>query len=243
MLFSLIIPVYNEELRLQEFFPVLMQFLEKHFSHELYEVILVNDGSNDRTEYILQKFQGEYMGRIKFFSYEVNKGKGYAIQQGVLNAQGELVFFTDIDLSVDMEVFLTMIAVLRADADYVIATRRTRESIIVVHQSRLRELLGTFYVYIARLLLGILVSDITCGLKGFRRTVARRLFKRLYCLRWSFDAEILFLAQKYDFSVAEVPVIWRNNANTKVRIVRDVVASFVDLIRIRCFNMFGKYES
>lgn len=227
---SVIVPAYNEAKRLGPSLETIRAYLQnqKYFS----EILVVDDGSTDATvETAKSKLAG--------FPHAVllngtNQGKGYSVKQGMLEGKGRYLLFTDADLSTPIEE-CTRFLELMADGKYecVIGSRALPGSQIEVHQNMLRELMGKVFNRIARSLSFKGISDSQCGFKCFSQKAARDLFSRQKLKGFSFDAEILFLAQKLGYRVLEAPVIWRNSAQSRVKMVSDPLAMFADLVRMR----------
>lgn len=226
---SIVIPVYNEENRLKKAFKIIVQF---HLQQPNWEFILVNDGSSDGTEKIIKKFLF-----VKLISYSKNQGKGYALKQGVSLATQPLVLLSDIDFSSPLTE-LPKLATAIKKADLAIGSRKTLGAKIIKHQPWWREYLGRQFTNLSKLWLGLKVSDVTCGFKLFKTPKAKKLFGLSIIKRWSYDAEILFLAKKTGFTVAEVPVLWKNDIKTKVNLTQDIFKSLTDLWLVR----WNKYE-
>ncbi|MCX7973842.1 MAG: glycosyltransferase family 2 protein [Candidatus Aminicenantes bacterium] len=227
---SVIIPVYNEETRLFHLDEVINFFNQFSFKWEL---VVVNDGSTDLTFETLQKWREKH--DFKIISYSKNRGKGYAIKQGMIEAKGQYRLFMDIDLSTPLEEFYKFFPWLEK-YDILIGTRKNQVGEIIQPQPKLREMLGKGFTWLSQLLLNVRVSDFTCGFKIFSARAADEIFPRLKIERWGFDSEILFLAKKYGFSLKEIGVRWRNDPQTKVNLKKDVWRSLVDLIKIRLNN-------
>jgi hypothetical protein len=160
----------------------------------------------------------------------------------MLNSSGEYLFFSDADLSVAVESLPTFLTALENRCDAAIGSRRAPGAKIEIHQPKLRELMAQIFTRLANLVLGLHHTDITCGFKGFRREVARELFARQKLNNWSFDAEILFLARLGGYRIAEIPVVWRNDQGTKVRLWKDAASSFWGLLAVRLNHIAGKYR-
>ncbi len=233
---SIIIPVYNEEKRINNLDKVL-DFYD-HFSFS-WEVVVVNDGSRDSTLDRLQKWA--LREEIKILSYDRNRGKGYAIKHGMMKAKGEHRLFMDIDLSTPLEEFHLFFPLL-GKYDVIIGTRKSQVGQIIEHQPWLREMLGKGFTWLSIFVLNVKVSDFTCGFKCFTKRAANIIFPRLTIERWGFDAEILYLTKKFGLTVKEVGVRWRNDSHTKVNLKRDIWRSFVDLIQVR-YNDLRKIYS
>jgi dolichyl-phosphate beta-glucosyltransferase len=228
---SVVIPVFNEADDLVRS----LTEISAYFSSQQYpyELIVVNDGSTDATLDLLTQFSHSHPD-TRVVSYAQNRGKGYAVKAGMLAARGEYRFFFDIDLAVPLSTVEPFFADISSGAyDAVIGTRKTRGAIIVRHQPWYREVLGKGFSRLTNAVLGTSYSDITCGFKCFTRPAAEKIFSQQAVYRWSFDAEILFLTKRFGYRVREIPVTWKDNPDTRVRVLRDVFRSFWELLRIR----------
>lgn len=217
---SVVIPVYNEAGRLPQALAIAKQ-------HPDWEFIFVNDGSADATAALIK--QAGFLP----VNFSQNRGKGFAVREGVKLATRPLVLITDVDFSTPVS---ELTKFLRPAADIVIGSRKTGGSQITRHQPKLREWLGRQFTNLTNLWLRLKVSDVTCGFKLFKTPVAKKLFSKSKINRWGYDAEILYLANKLKFSVAEVPVIWKNDERTKVSLLPDIFRSLWDLILIRLYH-------
>lgn len=244
---SIVIPVYNEENRIGASLDKILAYL----ADQLYsrEIILVDDGSVDGgIELARQKLAGREEFRV--VSYGGNRGKGYALQAGILASQGEFVLFTDADLSTPIQELDQMWPWLSpvtafASQDYPIVhgSRKMPGAILEKRQPWLRENMGKVFTRLSNLLVvGGGITDVTCGFKCYQGEVARQLYalQRLY--DWSFDAEVIFIARQCGYSIKEVPVHWHDEQGTKVRLVRDSVRAFQGLLRIRYNYLKGYYK-
>lgn len=230
---SVIIPVYNEKSRLQNIKKIYHFLNQQSFS---YEVIIVNDGSTDSTTKKIDKFSKKF--KFQFISYGQNKGKGFAIKQGMLLAKGEYLLFTDIDLSTPIQEFNKFLPFLKKDT-IIIGSRKTKGSILKKRQGFVRESLGRGFTFLSQIVLNLDLSDFTCGFKCFSKTSARKIFSKQKVERWGFDSEILFLAKKFGIKTKEIPIEWINEPKTKVKFPQDIVNSLFDLLKIR-YNWFKK---
>jgi glycosyltransferase involved in cell wall biosynthesis len=234
---SVVLPLFNETKR----FPVAFKICQR-FSRRFprWEFIFVNDGSTDTTGQLVETAIRNYPW-AKLISYPKNQGKGYAIRQGAWRAQKQHLLFTDIDFSTPLNE-LEVLAPFLKKADLVIGTRKIKGATITKHQSKVREWLGKRFTDLTNLWLGMDISDYTCGFKLFKTETAKRLFKQQKIKRWSFDAEILFLAQKAGYRIVEIPVTWQNDERTKVNLGKDIVRSLWELWLIRWHWWRGKYK-
>jgi len=226
---SIIIPTYNEEKRLPGTLDFIFAFLRKQ-TYEA-EIIVSDDGSRDRTV----KISAE---KLRFSDSQVlvsprNVGKGDAVRRGMLAAKGQYLLITDADLSTPIEEVRRFLRYLEAGDDIVIGSRALEDSKIEIHQSFYREIMGRVYNLIARAFSFKGIMDSQCGFKCFKSQVAKELFGLQKINGFSFDAEILFLAQKKGYKIREEPVIWRNSSQSRVQLIRDPIAMFFDLIKIR----------
>lgn len=236
---SLIIPAYNEEQRIGKSLEQIFLFCNAQAFP--YEVIVVDDGSSDDTvAFIRRRFGAQ--SRLRILQQPARGGKGAAVQRGMLEARGEYLFFSDADLSVPIEKLSIFLAELRGHCDIAIGSRRASGAVIEIHQPFFRELMGRIFTSLSNLVLGLRHSDFTCGFKGFKRAAAQELFSRQRLHNWSFDSEILYLAALKGCQVSEIPVTWRNDKATKVRLWKDMMASFLGLLAIRKNHLLGKYR-
>lgn len=233
---SVIVPVYNEVKRLKNIYKI-SDFLKK-LPYKT-ELIFVDDGSSDNTLNILRKTAKKL--NFKVLSYKQNKGKGYAVKAGMLKAQGKYRLFTDIDLSVPIEEMSRFMEFMQKNS-VVIGSRRKAGSRILKHQSKMRELMGHFFTWLSQKSLGLKVSDFTCGFKCFEKEAAKNIFQRAIINRWSFDSEILFIAEKLCYKIYEAPVKWFHNPDTKVKFPQDIIRSFFELFTIRINEVRGLYK-
>jgi glycosyltransferase involved in cell wall biosynthesis len=236
---SIIIPAYNEELRLQRSLERIGEYLANQpFSAE---IIVVNDGSTDGTGRVVADFRKKYPA-IREVLNERNRGKGYSVRRGMLEACGDLTLFTDADLSAPIEEADKLLAVLRdSDFDGAIGSRAVDRKAIEVHESGFRELAGIIFNRMVRLLVGVDFADTQCGFKAFRRERVRIVFEQQLTEGFGFDPEILFLARRHGLRIAEVSVRWAHDPATKVHMVRDSVKMFLDLLLIRLNSWTGRY--
>lgn len=235
---SLVIPAFNEEARIGSGLNRILSFLRSQ--PYVSEIIVVDDGSSDRTVEVVREIsRGDNLVRVLRGKH---LGKGGAVQVGMLQGRGVYLFFSDADLSVPIETLPTFLTDLENHCDAAIGTRQKAGAKIEVHQPFYREFMGKIYTRLCNWLLNLRVSDFTCGFKGFRREVARELFSRQRLKNWSFDAEILYLAELKGYKVQEMPVAWHDDRASKVRLWRDVVSSFLGLVQIRLYDLRGKYQ-
>jgi len=234
---SIVIPSFNEELRL----PVTLADISAYIraSKRETELIVVDDGSTDRTADVANSFRGEIQGLL-VIANKKNRGKGYSVRHGMLEARGRIVLFTDADLSAPIDEADKLIAAL-ADHDVAIGSRALNRSLISVHQSVFREYAGIIFNFIVRAILRLPFVDTQCGFKAFRRDRCRVIFQQQRIERFGFDPELLYLARHHGLSAAEIPVRWAHSPATKVSMWRDSIQMFLDVFIIRWNALTGRY--
>ncbi len=233
---SIIVPVYNESNRLGNVYNI-AEYLKKLKIKS--ELIVVNDGSNDKTLKMLNDISNKI--KFKIISYDKNKGKGFAVKTGMLSANGKYRLFTDIDLSVPIEECGRFIDFMKLHP-VVIGSRKKGSSRIILHQPKMRELMGSFFTLLSQKTLGLEISDFTCGFKCFSEEAARNIFNKVRIDRWGFDSEIIFVSHKLGYKIFEIPVAWSHDPSTKVKFPQDVFSSLIELILIRFYNFVGAYN-
>lgn len=227
---SLVIPVYNEAGRIGPGLDGCLAYLDRQpFASEL---LVVDDGSRDETARLVEAWAMRDP-RLRLLRHHPNRGKGFAVRQGMLQAQGAYCVFTDIDLSVPIQTLDLLLDRLGQGWDVVVGSRQVPGARVEVRQAAHREFMGRVYTRLANRILGLGATDYTCGFKGFRREAARDIFGRQRLAGWSFDAELRLLAERGGHRILEVPVTWRDDAATRVRLSRDVLGSFWELVRLR----------
>jgi len=234
---SLVVPAFNEAVRIGNSLRKIDEFMRN--SSLSYEVIVVDDGSTDETPAIVQQSK---LKDLKFIQNPGNRGKGYAVRQGVLAARGEYVLFTDADLSAPIEELPKLLDIaLTENVDVVIGSRAVDRTYIEKHQSRFRELGGIAFNFMVRSFLGLRLHDTQCGFKLFHRQKSRCIFERQTTAGFGFDPELLFLAKRQGLKIREVPVRWSHAEGSKVHFMKHATVMFLDLIRIRWNALTGKY--
>ena len=235
---SVVIPCYNEEKRLVQGFSHFYNFLKSQ--NYSWEIILVNDGSVDKTSQIMKNLV-KSKKEVKIISYQKNQGKGYAIVQGILQANGKYILFSDIDHSVPIETIANFFNQFEKGFKVVIGSRRIKGAKILIHQNPLREFLGRGFTVLVNIAVGFRIHDATCGFKAFENKIAKKIFAKINVYDWAFDAEILFLCKKYNLKIAQVPVTWSDVKGSKVSLKKDIVGSLMGLFKIRLNDLTNKY--
>src|SRR5580692_4448208 len=236
---SIVIPAYNEDQRLPKTLDRIFAYLQARPYRA--EIIVVDDGSSDRTSEIVRASREKYPG-LRLVTNGGNRGKGFSVRHGMLEARGEIALFTDADLSTPIEEADKLLAALRERGyDAAIGSRAMDRSLIEVHQSVIREQAGIFFNRLVRWIMGIEFSDTQCGFKAFRLERTRIIFEQQRVERFGFDPEILFLAARHGLRVAEIHVRWSHDAATKVNVAGDGIQMFLDLLWIRWNALLGHY--
>lgn len=235
---SIIIPSYNEELRLPATLEKIARYIRDVRPNT--EVLVVDDGSQDRTAAVAESFKGT-IANLRVLSNGVNRGKGFSVRHGSLEARGELALFTDADLSAPIEEADKLIAALKHH-DVAIGSRAVDRNLIEVHESAFREFAGIVFNKLVRIILRLPFVDTQCGFKAFRREHCHIIFEQQTIERFGFDPELLYLARHHGLSTIEVPVRWAHSPATKVNMMRDSVQMFLDVFIIRWNALTGHYR-
>lgn len=227
---TIIIPVFNEAQRLAKTFSALAEFLAKPIFKKA-SVIFVDDGSQDKTAAVLR--DAKLNCPVEIISYPQNQGKGFAVRQGMLKADGDYALLVDADMSTSLSEIKKFMPPMDQGQPVIIGTRKSAGANLIRLQPWRRRFLGGVYTRLANMVTGAHVSDFTCGFKCFSKEARAKIFTAAKINRWSYDAELLFLAKKFGFAIREVPVSWANDIDTRVRLGKDIIQSFIDLVRIR----------
>jgi glycosyltransferase involved in cell wall biosynthesis len=239
--YSIVIPAYNEGSRLGATLEKVLGYVrERGWSTEV-EVIVVNDGSRDNTADLVRGFAAKDPV-LRLVENPGNRGKGYAVRNGMLSSRGEIVVFSDADLSSPIEEMPKLLAALAAGADIAIGSRWLRAELQTQRQSLLRQLAGRIFNGLNRIILGLRFKDTQCGFKAFTRRAVQKILPLQRIERWGFDPEILFLARKFGFRVEEVAVLWGHSGDTRIHPLLDGARMFWEMVRIRWYDLTGKYD-
>jgi len=238
---SIVIPAYNEERRLPATLDKVLAYLDAK-DYPSSEVIVVDDGSSDGTAQVIGRYQSADP-RVRLVSNPGNRGKGYSVRHGMMEAEGEWRLFSDADLSAPIEELDKLLAAAKEQgAAVVIGSRALDRSLINIHQSFFREVAGRIFNLSMRLLTGLPFHDTQCGFKLFEGRAAHEIFRRQRIDRFGFDAEALFIARILGFRIVEFPVRWSHTEGTKVRMFADSMDMFLDLMRVRWNHVRGLYR-
>ena len=238
---SIIIPAFNEEKRLPRTLERIREYLSsKPGMLERSEVLVVDDGSRDGTAQLAREWSKRLPG-WRLVSNRENRGKGYSVRHGMLEARGRITLFTDADLSSPIEESEKLFAALASGYEVAVGSRALDRSLIAVHQPRYREIAGIIFNLFVRLFIRIPIHDTQCGFKAFVRQPCEIIFAQQRIEGFGFDPEILYLARHHGLREAEVAVRWANDPATKVNMMRESVRMFGALIVIRWNGVRGRY--
>jgi dolichyl-phosphate beta-glucosyltransferase len=236
---SIVIPAYNEESRIGPTVRDMVSYCRGQ--GRAFEIILVDDGSRDSTTSVVRLLSEDFP-ELKVIRLAANHGKGYAVRTGVVNALGRSVLFADADGATPIEEIERLEQAVESGADVAVGSRALRATGVQVQAKLYRHLMGrTFHLLVEWLADGG-VKDTQCGFKLFRSTVAQDLFSRMRMNGFSFDVEVLVMARRRGYRIAEVPVNWAHRPGSKVRLTLDSLQMAADLVRIRTHCLSGEYE-
>ncbi len=237
---SIIIPAYNEQVRLPDTLRRIAEYLRSG-EWSFQEILIVDDGSRDGTAAAAEEFARSNPS-VRVLRNPGNRGKGYSVRHGMLEARGEWRLFSDADLSTPIEELEKLWTAVSTGKDAIaIGSRALDRSLIGVHQPGHRETMGRFFNGVMRVTTGLAISDTQCGFKLFRADVAREVFSRQMLERFGFDAEVLYIAHHRGYGIAEVPVRWNHVDGSKVGMMTGMRA-FEELLEIRLNSLRGKYR-
>jgi dolichyl-phosphate beta-glucosyltransferase len=238
---SIIVPAYNEEVRLEKTVRLIAGFVRAEARHA--QILIVDDGSRDRTPEIAQKLASEFAD-VERVRAEKNEGKGYAVKLGVQAARGRKILFTDADNSTPIEELRTLEEAMRCSgAEIAIGSRYLKESQVKIKQGLPRILIGRIGNFLIRSFIIDGIRDSQCGFKLFTAEAARDIFAHTKVKRWGFDIEALAIANLRDYKVVEVPVSWYNAPGSRFRPVRDAMHTFAELVVIKMNLWGGRYDA
>jgi glycosyltransferase involved in cell wall biosynthesis len=238
--YSIVLPAYNESARIGT-------SLERILAHVAArgwdaEVIVVNDGSCDSTAQIVTDL-ARRNPMLRLIENPGNRGKGYSVRNGMLRARGDILLFSDADLSSPIEEAGKLFAAISQGADIAIGSRWLRPELQTQRQPLLRQFYGRMFNLALRSILGLNFKDTQCGFKAFTRQAAQAIFPLQKIERWGFDPEVLYLARKLSFSIEEVPVLWSHREGTRINPLRDGIRMFGEVLKIRWNAIRGKYAA
>lgn len=238
LLYSIILPAFNESSRIGPSLEKALAFVREQCWNV--EIIVVDDGSRDDTAEIVRRFM-LCAPELRLLQNPGNRGKGYSVRNGMLNARGDILLFSDTDFSSPIYESIKLIGAIEQGADVAFGSRWLLAETQTQRQSVLRQFVGRAYNLLLRLVLGLPYKDTQCGFKAFTRKAAEVIFTRQQIEGWGFDPELLFIARKFGLKTTEVAVEWANDDRSKINPLVDGVKMFYELMTIRFYSLTGYY--
>jgi glycosyltransferase involved in cell wall biosynthesis len=236
---SIIIPAYNESQRIEKTLDRVLECVRRQQWDA--EVLVVDDGSTDSTPEIVHRYMLDH-SCLHLVRNPGNRGKGYSVRNGLLQATGGIVMFTDADLSAPIEEAELLFKAIWDGADVAIGSRWLDRAKQTTHQPIYRRFFGRCFNAVTRMVMGLPYADTQCGFKAFRSSAAQVIFRLQRIERWGFDPEILFIARRLRLRVAEVPVTWGHDERSKISYLKDGAKMLEEMAIIRTNSMLGRYE-
>jgi glycosyltransferase involved in cell wall biosynthesis len=236
---SIVIPAYNEAARLETALVRVTAAIEARAWDA--EVLVVDDGSTDETADIVRHWMQQHP-RLRLIQNPGNRGKGFSVRNGMLQASGAMVMFTDADLSAPMEEAELLFAAITAGADVAIGSRWLDKQKQRIRQPLYRRFFGRCYNRLTRTVMGLPYKDTQCGFKAFRREAAQLIFRLQTIERWGFDPELLFIARQLKLNVVEVPVTWGHDERSRMSYLKDGLQMVKEMAQIRSNSLRGRYD-
>jgi len=246
MYLSVIIPAYNEERRLPKTLGEIDKYLKTQNYN--YEIIVVNDGSKDKTAEVVRGLTS-VVKNLRLIDNKENNGKGFVVRQGMLEARGEYRLFTDADNSTSIEQIEKMWPYFKGTCpepaeggyDIVMGSRDVKGAILDPPQPPIRRFVGEGFKFLRKIIVGLWrIEDSQCGFKCFTKIAAENIFPKCKINRFAFDPEILIIAKKLGYKIKEIPVLWKNDLESKVKL-KSIVKMGIDLLKIRWNIITKKY--
>ena len=229
-------PAFNESAGIADTLNKILAYIARRGWNA--EVIVVDGGSSDGTREIVREYARKHPV-VRLLESPENRGKGYCVRSGMLHAQGEVLLFSDADLSAPIEQADKLFAALANGAVVAIGSRWLDPHLQIRKQSLHRQLFGRIFNLVTHIILGLNFRDTQCGFKAFTRRSANAIFPLQKIDRWGFDPELLCLARKFEFSVSEVAVVWADHKGSRVSPLRDGISMFAEMLRIRSHVLKG----
>lgn len=236
--YSIIIPAYNEGARLGATLDRVLSYVSERGWDA--EVLVVNDGSSDNTADLVGQ-RAKMNAVLRLIENPGNRGKGYSVRNGMLKANGDILLFTDADLSAPIEQADKLFAEVESGADVAVGSRWLQPDLQAHRQSLPRQFYGRTFNLVLRILLGLKFKDTQCGFKAFRRAAAQKLFPLQTIDGWGFDAELLYVGDRMGMKVQEIPVVWSDAEGTRIHPLRDGLKMITEVLSIRWNALAGKY--
>ena len=236
--YSIVIPAYNESKRIPAALDAVAECVRSRGWSA--EIIVVDDGSRDSTADVVRAFAAG-APEVRLLQNPGNRGKGYSVRNGLLRSFGEIVMFTDADLSAPIEEAEGLFAAIEDGADIAIGSRWLERNRQTIRQPLYRQLFGRCFNAVTRMVMGLPYADTQCGFKAFTRAAAQTVCQLQTIDRWGFDPEILFIALKRGFRIEEVPVSWAHDERTRMSYLKDGMRMLQDIAQVRWNALLGRY--
>jgi glycosyltransferase involved in cell wall biosynthesis len=236
--YSIVIPAFNESTRIPATLREVVDCIRARGWSA--EVIVVDDGSRDSTAEVVRSFAAQ-APEVRLVQNPGNRGKGYSVRSGMLQALGEVVMFSDADLSAPIEEAERLFSAIADGADIAIGSRWLDRSRQTIHQPIYRQFFGRCFNGVTRGVMGLHFADTQCGFKAFTRAAAQTVFQLQTIERWGFDPEILFIALKRGYHVKEVSVTWGHDERTRMSYLKDGMRMLEDIAIVRWNALLGRY--
>ena len=236
---SVIIPAYNEEKRLAKTLREIAKYLR--IQSYIWEIIVVNDGSKDNTAQVVREMSSE-IENLRLIDNKENHGKGYVVRQGMLESKGKYRVFTDADNSTSIDQVEKMWPEFEKGFEVVIGSRDIKGAKLAVPQPWIRRRIGDVFNLMVQIVCGLWgIWDTQCGFKGFTKRAIEDIFPKCIIDRFAFDPEILVVAKRFGYKIKEIPIIWINDPESKVKL-KNMINMGKDLFKIRLNIIKGLYE-
>ena len=237
--YSIIVPAYNERERVALTLQRIVEYVRGEGWNA--EIIAVDDGSRDETPEIISRLATQYP-ELRLIQNPGNQGKGYAVRNGMRNARGEMLLFTDADLSSPISEARKLFAAIENGANVAIGSRWLDPSLQFQPQPLSRRIFSRTFNLFLRIMLGLNFHDTQCGFKAFTRNAAEAIFPLQQINRWGFDAEILYIARRKKLKIAEVPVAWGHDDRSTIHPLRDGIRMGTEVLKVKWSGLRGKYR-
>jgi dolichyl-phosphate beta-glucosyltransferase len=238
---SVIIPAYNEERRLPKTLKEIDKYLTSQRFKTEYEIIVVNDGSKDKTAKVVEDLKSK-IKNLRLIDSKKNRGKGFVVRQGMLEVKGEYRIFTDADNSTSIDQVEKIWPEFKKGYDIVIGSRDVEGAVLDPPQNLIRRFVGEGFKILRKLILDLWeIEDTQCGFKCFKKEAAENIFPRCKINRFAFDPEILLVGKKLGYKIKEIPVYWKNDPESKVKF-KSIIKMAIDLLKIRWNLIKGLYD-
>ena len=238
--YSIVLPAYNESERIASTIEKILAHANQHAWKA--EIIVVNDGSRDDTAQIVRQYASKN-SMLQLIENPGNRGKGFSVKNGMLHANGEILLFSDADLSSPIAEADKLFAAICDGAQVAIGSRWLKTELQIQRQPFYRQIFGRIFNLALHVVLGLNFKDTQCGFKAFTRSAAMKLFPAQKIERWGFDPELLYLAKRFSLQVAEVPVAWSHREGTRINPLRDGIRMLGEMFLIRWNALTGKYSA